>query len=167
MILRTTMICSSKLSTLLSEQNWCFVIKKKTEAQTLSGQLPSPQLLPTYISGCIELHVCLAVPDPLQSHGLQPTRLLSPWAFPGKNTGVGCHFLPQGIFPTQGSNLVSCISCIGRRILYHSAIWEAHLPQQTHNGRYRRTSPMINKHATLSVTAGSPSNAFSFLMKFS
>ena len=25
--------------------------------------------------------------------------------FPGKNTGVGCHFLLQGIFPTQGSNL--------------------------------------------------------------
>ena len=24
---------------------------------------------------------------------------------PGKNTGVGCHFLLQGIFPTQGSNL--------------------------------------------------------------
>ena len=24
--------------------------------------------------------------------------------FPGKNTGVGCHFLLQGIFPTQGSN---------------------------------------------------------------
>ena len=23
---------------------------------------------------------------------------------PGKNTGVGCHFLPQGIFPTQESN---------------------------------------------------------------
>ena len=26
------------------------------------------------------------------------------WDFPGKNTGVGCHFLLQGIFPTQGSN---------------------------------------------------------------
>ena len=25
--------------------------------------------------------------------------------FPGKNTGVGCHFLPQGTFPTQGLNL--------------------------------------------------------------
>ena len=25
--------------------------------------------------------------------------------FPGKNTGVGCHFLLQGIFPTQGMNL--------------------------------------------------------------
>ena len=32
-------------------------------------------------------------------------RLLSPWVFRGKNTGVGCRFLLQGIFPTQGSNL--------------------------------------------------------------
>ena len=32
------------------------------------------------------------------------TRLLCPWDSPGKNTGVGCHFLLQGIFPTQGSN---------------------------------------------------------------
>ena len=33
-----------------------------------------------------------------------PTRLLRPLDFPGKNTGVGCHFLLQGIFPAQGSN---------------------------------------------------------------
>ena len=33
-----------------------------------------------------------------------PTRLLPPWDSPGKSTGVGCHFLLQGIFPTQGSN---------------------------------------------------------------
>ena len=31
-------------------------------------------------------------------------RLLCPWDFPGENTGAGCHFLLQGIFPTQGSN---------------------------------------------------------------
>ena len=36
--------------------------------------------------------------------GLEPTRLLYPWGFPGKNTGVGCHSLLQGIFPTQGLN---------------------------------------------------------------
>ena len=30
--------------------------------------------------------------------------LLRPWDSPGKNTGVGCHFLLQEIFPTQGSN---------------------------------------------------------------
>ena len=29
------------------------------------------------------------------THGLQPTRLLHPWDSPGKNTGVGCHFLLQ------------------------------------------------------------------------
>ena len=32
-------------------------------------------------------------------------RLLCPWDFLGKNTAVGCHFLHQGIFLTQGSNL--------------------------------------------------------------
>ena len=32
------------------------------------------------------------------------TKLLCPWDFQGKSTGVGCHFLLQGIFPTQGSN---------------------------------------------------------------
>ena len=36
--------------------------------------------------------------------GLSPTKLLRPWDCPGKNTGVGCHFLLQGIFLTQGSN---------------------------------------------------------------
>ena len=38
-----------------------------------------------------------------------------PWDSPGKNTGVGCHFLLQGIFPTQESNpaLLHC-----RQILY-------------------------------------------------
>ena len=38
----------------------------------------------------------------LRAHGLLPARLFCPWDFPGKNTGMGCHFLPQGIFPTQG-----------------------------------------------------------------
>ena len=46
----------------------------------------------------------------LWPHGLEPARLLYPWDFPGKNTGMDCHFLLQGIFPTQGLNLVSCIA---------------------------------------------------------
>ena len=33
-----------------------------------------------------------------------PARFLFLWDAPGKNTGVGCHVLLQGIFPTQGSN---------------------------------------------------------------
>ena len=34
--------------------------------------------------------------DSLRPHGLQPTRLLRPWDFPGKSTGVGCHGLFLG-----------------------------------------------------------------------
>ena len=38
---------------------------------------------------------CSVVPDPQRPHGLQPSRLLHPWDFPGKSTGVGCHCLLQ------------------------------------------------------------------------
>ena len=48
---------------------------------------------------CSIAQSCLTLCDPME-----PTRLLCPWNFPGKNTGVGCHFLHQGIFRTQGSN---------------------------------------------------------------
>ena len=41
----------------------------------------------------------------LWPHELWPTRLLCPWGLPGKNIGVGCRALLQGIFLTQGSNL--------------------------------------------------------------
>ena len=41
---------------------------------------------------------------------------LRPWDSLGKNTGGGCHFLLQGVFPTQGSNL-GLLYC--KRILYH------------------------------------------------
>ena len=51
----------------------------------------------------------------LQSHGLQPARLLCPWNSPSKNTGVGSHSLLQGIFLTQGSSL--CLLHY-RQILY-------------------------------------------------
>ena len=36
-----------------------------------------------------------------EMYSLWPARLLCPWDFPGKNTGVGCHFLLQGVFLTQ------------------------------------------------------------------
>ena len=42
------------------------------------------------------------VSDSVRPHGPQPTGLLCSWNFPGKNTRVGCRFLLQGIFLTQG-----------------------------------------------------------------
>ena len=46
----------------------------------------------------------LVMSNSLRPHGLQLTRLLRPWDFPGKNMGMGCHFLLQGIFLTQRLN---------------------------------------------------------------
>ena len=36
----------------------------------------------------------------IRPHGLEPARLLCPWDSPGKDAGVGCHFLPQRTAPT-------------------------------------------------------------------
>ena len=63
-------------------------------------------------------YVCVSrsvVSDSSQLHRVQLASLC-PWDSPGKNTGVGCHFLLQGIFLTQESNpgLPHC-----RQILYH------------------------------------------------
>ena len=56
------------------------------------------------------------MPDPLRHHGLYVAhRLLCAWDSPGTNPGVGCHFLLQGIFTTQGLNL-GLLHC--RQILY-------------------------------------------------
>ena len=53
---------------------------------------------------CLRVCGCSGVSRSLRPHGLQPARLVCPWDSPGNNTGVGCHFLLQGIFPTQGLN---------------------------------------------------------------
>ena len=67
---------------------------------------------------CVCVCVCVCAqscPTSLQPHRLQPTRLVCPWNFSGKNTGVGGHFLLQGMFPTRGSN----------RSLLRSLHWQA------------------------------------------
>ena len=38
---------------------------------------------------------CSVMSDPQRPHGPHPSRLLRPWDFPGKSTGVGCHCLLQ------------------------------------------------------------------------
>ena len=54
---------------------------------------------------CRRMCVCSLMSDSLRLRGLQSMRLLCPWDVPGKNNGVGCHFLLQGLFLAQGSNL--------------------------------------------------------------
>ena len=59
--------------------------------------LPSPHILHLFGFSTTLLFSCSVVSDSVRPHRWQPTRLLPPWDFPGKNTGVGCHFLLQCI----------------------------------------------------------------------
>ena len=62
--------------------------------------------------------VCVCVLSHVQLFAIpfdcNPTRLHCPWNFPGKTTGVGCHFLLQAIFPTRRSNRHLLVSPAGR-----------------------------------------------------
>ena len=60
------------------------------------------------VSLTYDVPLCVCVLWSVVSNSATPwtvARLLCSWDFPGKNTGVGCHALLQGIFPTKGSNL--------------------------------------------------------------
>ena len=71
---------------------------------------------------CAKLHQsCPTLCDPMDC------RLLCPWDSPGKSTGVGCHFLFQGIFSTQGLNPgLLCLLHWQAGSLPLAATWEAH-----------------------------------------
>ena len=88
-------------------QPWWRIVWKFLK--TLKIKLPHDPAIPLLViypeSESVRKWSCSVVSYSLWLHGLEPTRLLRPWDFPGKNTGVGCHFLIQEIFPTQGLNL--------------------------------------------------------------
>ena len=54
------------------------------------------------VHACSVAKSCSTICDPT---ACSPARLLCPWDFPGEDNGVGCQFLLQGIFLTQGLNL--------------------------------------------------------------
>ena len=75
-------------------------------------QHPGKEALPGVCHVCLATRLCLTLVTPWTV----PARLLCPWDSPGKSTGVGCHFLLQGIFPTQESNpgLLYCMQTLYR-----------------------------------------------------
>ena len=94
----------SKNRTRLSD--WTEVITTLLEPLLIYSPHSSPEwfkniyfsLLKTlywHFNGCCCCQVASVMSDSVRPHGLQPTRLLRPWDSPGKNTGVGCHFLLQ------------------------------------------------------------------------
>ena len=95
----TTHISSCKVllkpSWLLCDSCWvsdnCPLANTQMSFCLISCTLP-PSLPPLQVCCCC---VALVVSDSVQPHRWQPTRLPHPWDSPGKNTGVGCHFLLQ------------------------------------------------------------------------
>ena len=97
-------------------------IVKTVHANICKWLIKSREQHPVLTSSANDLPTCICVcavisveSDPFWPRGLEPARFLCPWDFPGKNSGVGCCALLQGIFLTQDSNshLLPC-----RRILY-------------------------------------------------
>ena len=82
---------------------WHLVLN--TAPELLNQLLKFNSILKWFMNACmLACSVTSVVSSSLWPCGLLPTRLLCPWDSPGKNTGVGCHALLQGIFPAQGLN---------------------------------------------------------------
>ena len=90
-----------------------YVVVRKNCEKLWNGQkclMSAPSMTPIWVIftfhclGAMCVLSCSVVSDSPQPHGLSSARLLCPWNFPGKSTGVDCHFLLPGIFPNQGSN---------------------------------------------------------------
>ena len=87
---------------------------------------------------------CSVVSDSLWLHALYPARLLCPWGFSGKNTGVSRHALFRRISPTQGLNpgLLRCWRILYR--LSHQGSSCSPIP----GGLFL---PLVEKHQTMNV----------------
>ena len=88
-------------------------MKTKEQQNVMKKKIKGGRKCSRYLHVCVLSHFsCVQLCDPM---------LICPSDSPDKNTGVGCHALLSGIFPTQGSDgtQVSFISCIGKRVLYH------------------------------------------------
>ena len=72
--------------------SYCCIICALKVPKITSGFMES-----SAFNSCCCCCVASVVSDSVWPHRRQPTRLPHPWDSPGKNTGVGCHFLPQCI----------------------------------------------------------------------
>ena len=91
------------------------------------------------------------ISDSLWPHRLQFGRLLCPWNFPGKNTGMGCHFLLQEIFLSLGLNPHLSVSCIDGQIFTTNGTWCELFyksPSLSTDASLSQAGPVIISHST-------------------
>ena len=87
-----------------------YVALSSTTQSELQGWPRSLEIMTCICNSGVHAKLPQSCPT-LRPHGLQPTRLLCPWDFPGKNTGVGCHACLKGSSQPRDQTPVSCISC--------------------------------------------------------
>ena len=109
---------------LLRRQDVSVLVEKNIKVLSLSsGDLDlspcSITSLPLCVCACTCAHLCTVASSSLPLRGLQSIRLLCPWDSLAKSTGVGCHFLLQVSCRPRDGTRISCVSCIGKWILYH------------------------------------------------
>ena len=85
----------------------------------------------------------LTLPDPMDC---KPARLLCPWDSPGKNSGVACHALLWGNFPTQGWN---------PGLLHRTCILSHMSPEGSRNSLTSGTTPLSGQQAERPFWPGS------------
>ena len=102
---------------------YCFVIPpRESDLIDLKGEPMERSSVCPGVEGGVSVLCCLScyvVSDSSRPQGLWPTRLPCPWDFPGKNTGVGCHFLLQGVVLSQGLKLHLLLWQVGSLPLSH------------------------------------------------
>ena len=74
--------------------------KARSQSTTFSNKILVQNWTRDRLASCACMLGCSVMPDYLRLHGPEPTKLLCPWDSPGKNPGVGCPSLLQGIFPS-------------------------------------------------------------------
>ena len=85
-----------------------------TPSDPMDCSLPGSSVLGIFQARVLEwgatacCQVASVVSDSVRPHRRQPTELSSPWDFPGKNTGVGCHFLLQCMKVKESEVAQSC-----------------------------------------------------------
>ena len=97
---------------------------------------------------------CSVMSDSSQPHGLQPTRFLRPWDFPGKSTGVGCHcFLGESLF--RGPR--KTVACTSEKIDLDGDskhIWEEMVTSWVSGYEVEMAEGQASKHPTSRDTCG-------------
>ena len=83
--------------------------------------------------------IASVVSNSVRPHKRQPTRLRHPWDFPGKNTGVGCHFLLQRMKVKSESEVAqSCLTPWTCSLPgYQTTPWTCSLPGSSIHGIFQ------------------------------